>query len=274
MDQPQIGIVYRLEARNSGGGVTQNYDTILLGTGAVATVSAVAENNDAGADLGARLSGIVSAWVQGVVSTNTLTARFSRNTAPDGPYDALNLGLRTVDPLNNTNLANPDMNATTTGDCVAAANCNAAKIGTATRVRYGRFMVKPAFGPETRDLGVTLEAQYYDGALFATNALDTCTTYAQGQASLSNYAGNLSAGETSITAPATATSLISGESNPSVPLLLSAPGIGNDGAVDVTLDVPAYLEYDWYGTGSVDPTGNARFGRYRGNDRIIFWKEL
>jgi hypothetical protein len=274
MDQPQIGITYRLEARGSGGGVTQNYDTTLLGAGAVAAVSAVAENSDAGTDLGARMSGIVGPWVQGAVATSTLTARFSRNPAPDGPYDALNLGLRSVDPLNNVGLANADMNATTTGDCIAAANCNAVKIGNPTRIRYGRLMVMPAFGPETRDLGVTLEAQYYDGALFSKNGFDSCTTYALTQASLSNYSGNLNAGETSLTAPAAATALVSGDSNPSVPLLLSAPGIGNDGAVDVTLNVPAYLKYDWSGTGTEDPKGNARFGRYRGNDRIIFWKEL
>ena len=127
------------------------------------------------------------------------------------------------------------MNPTTSGDCMAAANCNAVKIGNSTKIRYGRFMVMPAFGPETRDLGVTLEAQYYDGALFAKNGLDTCTTYALSQASLSNYSDNLDAGETSITDASSRATLVSGESNPSAPLLLSAPGIGNDGAVDVTL---------------------------------------
>jgi len=106
------------------------------------------------------------------------------------------------------------------------------------------------------------------------NALDTCTAYAAAQASLSGYSGNLSTGETALTAPAASTALVSGDSIASAPLLLSAPGIGNDGAVDVTLDAPPYLEFDWSGTGNTDPVGNARFGRYRGDDRIIFWKEL
>ena len=88
------------------------------------------------------------------------------------------------------------MNAATTGDCAAANTCDAVKIGSETKVRYGRFMVKPAFGPESLRLGVSLEAQYFDGALFARNTLDTCTTYASSQASLSGYSGNLSVGET------------------------------------------------------------------------------
>ena len=274
MDQPQLGLSYRLEARESGGGRAQNYDTALLGAGAVAAVSLAAENNNAGIDLGTRLSGIATNWMQGSASMNTLTEKFARNPLPDGPFDALSLGLRTADPLGNTSLANANMNAATIGDCAAAANCDAVKIGNTTQIRYGRLMVKPAFGPEARDLGVSLEAQYYDGALFATNVLDTCTTYTQSQASLSGFGGNLAVGETSIIAPATATALVSGNSNPSTPLLLSAPGIGHDGSVNVTLDAPAYLEFDWAGAGSTDPSGNARFGRFRGNDRIIFWKEL
>ncbi len=272
MDQPNMAIDYRLEARGAAGSVTQNYDAVLLGASAIATITPVAENGGTGVDYGGRLSGIVSPWVQGASSINTATASFSRVASPDGPFDALELGLHTTDPLNNTPLANADMNAATTGDCAADGNCNAVKIGS-TKIRYGRLMVKPAFGPETRDLDVTLQTQYFDGALFAKNTLDDCTTYAPGQASLSNYSGNLSSGETTIMA-AGVTTFVAGESPASMPLLLSAPGIGNDGAVDITLDVPAYLQYDWNGSGSADPSGSARFGRYRGNDRIIFWKEL
>ncbi len=274
MDDARLGVHYRFEAREAGGGTTQNYDATLLGANAVATLSAAAENGDAGVDLGARLGNIVVPWTLGVAAFDSSTTAFRRNAAPDGPYDALDVGIRITDPLHDTALSAANMNAATAGDCAAATNCDAAKIGSPTKVRYGRFMVKPAFGPESLDLGVSLEAQYFDGSLFARNSLDACTTYAASQASLSGYSGNLSAGETAVTTPATATALVSGESTVAAPLLLSAPGIGNDGAVDVTVDVPAYLEFDWSGAGAANPTGNARFGRYRGDDRIIFWREL
>jgi MSHA biogenesis protein MshQ len=273
MDQAQLGVSYRLEAREAGGNVTQNYDTALLGANAVATQSITAENADSGVDLGARLNGLVGPWVSGAASISTMAATFSRNPSPDGPFDSLDIGVRATDPLHDTMLFATNMNAATNGDCAVAANCDVVKLGTSTRIRYGRLMVKPSFGPETRDLGVALEAQYFDGSLFARNVLDGCTTYSRAAASLSAFSGNLAAGETSVTAPIAGTTLITGESNPSTPLLLSAPGVGNDGAVDVRLDVAPHLEFDWSGSGAADPTGNARFGRYRGNDRIIFWKE-
>jgi MSHA biogenesis protein MshQ len=43
--------------------------------------------------------------------------------------------------------------------------------------------------------------------------------------------------------------------------------------VDVTLDVPSWLEFDWNGSGAEDPMGTATFGRHRGHDRIIYWSE-
>jgi MSHA biogenesis protein MshQ len=273
MDQAQLGVSYRLEAREGGGNITQNYDTALLGANAVATLSIAAENADSGVDLGARLSGLARPWAAGTASISTMAATFTRNPSPDGPFDALSIGLRAADPLLNTTLLGANMNAATSGDCAVAANCDAVKLGSSTRIRYGRLMVKPSFGPETRDLGVALEAQYFDGSLFARNALDSCTSYSRGAATLSAFSGNLAAGETAVTAPIAATALVAGEANASTPLLLSAPGIGNDGAVDVRLDVAPHLEFDWSGSGATDPTGNARFGRYRGTDRIIFWKE-
>lgn len=273
MNQPNLGVGYRIEARETGGGRTWNYDSALLGANAVAALTTTAENNDAGIDLGTRLSNIVGPWVLGAVDVNTSSATFARAPAPDGPYDTLAFGVRTTDPLNNTALIDADMNATTTGDCLSTGNCNAVTIGTTTLMRYGRLMVKPAFGPENRNLAVAIESQFFNGALFERNALDTCTTYMETQASLAGYGGNLAAGETTVIAPALATALVTGESNPATPLLLSAPGIGNDGTVELSLDAPAYLESDWSGTGSEDPRGTARFGRYRGNDRVIFWRE-
>ena len=273
MDQSTLGIAYRLEAHEAAGGRTWNYDEALLGANAVATMNVVAENADAGNDLGARLTGVTSPWSSGAVAVSSAAAKFARAALADGPFDALMLGVKATDPLGNTVLANANMNAATTGNCASAASCNAVQIGAATSVRYGRLMVLSAFGPEDRALSVPLEAQYFDGALFARNALDGCTTYAKAQSALSNFGGNLGSGETSVTTPSSAIALVSGDSNVALPLLLAAPGFGNDGSVDVTFTVPSYLEFDWLGTGNRDPVGTARFGRYRGHDRIIFWRE-
>jgi len=273
MDQPSLGVSYRIEALNAAGQRTWNYDGTLLGANAVATVSVVAEDADSGIDLGVRLSGITNAWTLGAVPINVANARFARAASPDGPFEGLSFGVRVIDPLGDSQLANANMNATTVGDCVLAGNCTSVSIGGTARMRYGRIMVKPSFGPETQELVVPVEAQYFSTGLFRLNGDDNCSSYSAAQASLSGFTGSLNLGETVVGGPALTTLLSGGSSSNAAPLLLTAPGVGNDGSVDVSLDVPAWLEFDWVGTGATNPVGTAQFGRYRGNDRIIFWRE-
>lgn len=272
MAQPALGVNYVVEAHNALAARTWNYDAGLLGAGAVATVTAVAENANAGTDFGARLSNVVGVWTLGRSATSTASASLARLVAPDGPYDSMQVGLRVNDPIDGVVLSSRNLLASAPGDCLAAGTCDAVAIGAPTRLRYGRLMVKPAFGPETQVLAVPLEAQYFDG-VFQPNTADNCTTYAIAQGVLGSYSGNLIAGATALITPVAATALVSGGSNPNARLTLSAPGIGRDGSVNVTLDVPTHLEFDWTGAGLVDPVGTAWFGRYRGHDRIIFWRE-
>ena len=56
-------------------------------------------------------------------------------------------------------------------------------------------------------------------------------------------------------------------------LNLMAPVGGAAGALRIGADVPDWLEFDWSGAGNQDPSGVATFGRFRGHDRIIFWRE-
>jgi MSHA biogenesis protein MshQ len=69
-------------------------------------------------------------------------------------------------------------------------------------------------------------------------------------------------------------------SNPANPFQLTAPGTGNDGSVLVTLNgVAPYLQFPWGahcgGNGiPCGPQARASFGLYRGNDRVIYWREL
>jgi MSHA biogenesis protein MshQ len=274
MSQPMLNASYTLEARNSLGGRVENYAAVLLGAGAVASVSIVAEDSDEGIDRGARLAGLASSWTLGRYAVATTAASFARAASADGPFNALEIGVRLTDAVDSVPLSGLDMNAGLAGDCAAATNCTAARLGTAQRLVYGRLAVSPAFGPETRDLPVPLEAQRFDGGAFVVESADNCTTYQSLGATLSGYSGNLEAGDTAVIAPGPATSFIGGQANPTAPLMLSAPGMGNDGAADVVFDAPAWLEFDWIGSGVTDPRATVRFGRYRGHDRVIYWREL
>jgi len=89
----------------------------------------------------------------------------------------------------------------------------------------------------------------------------------------SPYPGdNLEAGETLVSQPSTATALVDGQSSATA-LELSAPGDGNTGQLDLRFNVDSWLRYDWNGGGDVSPQGQVTFGRYRGHDRVIYWKE-
>ena len=273
MSEPQLGVEFNLRARNDLGDTLLNYDGSLVANTALADVQAVAENDDSGINLGPRLAGLNGSWQTGVYAVATTAAEFSRGATLDGPFERLALGLDVQDPLDSRLLSNADLNATSVGDCVAAGNCTAASIGE-TEVYYGRLLAPPAQGPETTNLALDLVAQIWDGAGFVTHVADSCSRYEVAQISLQSFTSNLQAGETLPIGPVLSTPLLSGRADLSAPPLLSAPGIGNDGSAEVRYSVADWLRFDWLGVGEADPVATATFGRYRGHDRIVSWREV
>jgi MSHA biogenesis protein MshQ len=59
-------------------------------------------------------------------------------------------------------------------------------------------------------------------------------------------------------------------------LRFSAPGAGNDGYLDISMQVPAWLKFDWNAAiaGDENPSARATFGIYKGNDSQIFLREV
>lgn len=273
MGQSALGVSYQVEAIGLGGNLLRNYDAGLLGASLVATIETVAENSDTGIDLTSRLTLADNSWVSGQMILNTSIGHFSRAANPDGPYSDLQLGMRLTDPVDGLNLAGRDMNPDTTGDCGGAGNCDAKRVGASTEIVYGRLEVLNAFGSEIEAMDVKLRAASFQGAgIYRLNPNDSCSTYSNSAASLGNYQHSMPA--VTVLAPATATSFMSGESAAGSGLLLSSPGATNTGSVDVTYDAPAWLEFDWNGTGSEDPVGTAIFGQFRGHDKVIYWREV
>ncbi len=125
--------------------------------------------------------------------------------------------------------------------------------------RYGRLRVENGYAPSAdQNLILNVFAEYYNNGEYILNNDDNCTTYTTADITLSNYTGNLNAGETSVLS---STSINSGIGS----ITLSAPGIGNEGTVDIILTAPSYMHF---------ASGRATFGIYRGNDNIISWEEV
>ncbi|MEQ8857041.1 MAG: LamG domain-containing protein [Pseudomonadales bacterium] len=272
MGQPALGLQYLLQALNVGGAVTENYDTGLLGAAATADPRLTAEAADDGVDRGARLGAVGATWVAGEVTLVRNDLVFARLGAPDGPFDPLDVGLAVDDLLDPVPLLGPDTDPAGSGNCAASSSCTAVSLGT-TPVVYGRLAVLPAVGPENENLRVPLVAQIFTGAAFEAHGADNCSVYAATDVTLGGYTGNLEDGDTAVIGPVGGATLLGGAADPANPLELAAPDFGNDGTVDVSVDVDPWLEFDWQGTGLADPVGTAAFGRHRGHDRIIFWGE-
>ncbi len=240
MDQPALGIAYRLEARNGAGGVTSNYSQ----SGPtppypVTTPQLVAEDQAAGnqaCDLFARLSGLPAGggWVQGKYQFNadasnnpaTATTVFSRPATPidwapatcaairangAGPFQQLDLGVKVADP-DGIAIASRDMNADTMGVC-AGAGCSARKIGS-TAARFGRLWIRNAYGPVSKNLALTYQLQYWNGQAFVFNTNDSCTPLTPANIALDHRQGgaltttNMSAANIAVSLPAGGTGTI------------------------------------------------------------------
>ncbi|NOX49256.1 MAG: hypothetical protein GXP16_01805 [Gammaproteobacteria bacterium] len=271
MDAPHLSVSYAVDALALTGAITQNYDLALMGASALANVVFQAEAGNNGVDISSRFFLDGAQWQLGRFSVSSPTARFLKVASVDGPYLDTLMGVGVVDNLDSRVLAGLNMRSETTGDCDLSSSCSAISIGNSD-VYYGRMMVLPAIGAADQPLNIDLEAQVFNAGGFMENIADDCSDYIGSGATLSNFQADLSFGETTITGPETLTNLVLGHADSASPLQLSAPGLGNEGVLEVQLQVPSWLQYDWQGAGNENPRANASFGQYRGHDRIIFWQ--
>ncbi len=143
-------------------------------------------------------------------------------------------------------------------------------------VRFGRWYIENAYGPETSDLPLPMQIQYWNGSQFVTNDLEELTVY--DGTDEANYTKDNSGLSPAITITVVGVdgagpSFSSGVGQ----LLLEKPTDGSQGQIRLTYDiVPAWLQYDWDGDGNYDnnPSGVGAFGLFRGNDRIIYQREV
>ena len=251
------------------GGVTQTYtsatgvlDTGLIGAPSVAAIGAG--------------TGKVTANAADVVS-------FFRTT-PVAPFMAsISLSMSVRDTSENAVSGNGSI------DTGTPALFSGIAFDSGNEIRFGQLALSNAHGSELLGLPVPLEAQYWTGSAFTRNAADSCTQLAASHVALANWQRDLNACETSV-------SLSGRFSAGRGSLRLSAPGAGNTGSVDLTLNLgvtgggstcvasaPApvtgasmtWLRGRWTG-GAYDqyPAARASFGLFRGGRSLIYLREM
>ncbi|WP_421237744.1 DUF6701 domain-containing protein [Aeromonas jandaei] len=284
MGQP-FGVTLDVRARNQSGGQAQNY------TGAFAKGSAyisVANNKD-GKSLASRLTSLASLpWANGKAVLNNGTTSLARlsDTQPDGPYKSLLFGLYMNDnDGGNTLIATPDFNDAVVGNCSGAA-CNARLIDSVPMQAYfGRLFAGTQAGLASADLAVPLQLQYYEAGNWVLNKLDQCTPLSlagQGIAFL-NPSHSFDAATSSLNLGTGRTIKLGLGSTP--PGAMS--GTAKDGEIlfqfakpGIAVRIPYKVDLAKQPSSPLwlsDPLtlqGETIFGSTRGNDRIIYRREI
>ncbi len=149
-------------------------------------------------------------------------------------------------------------------------------------IRFGRTYLANSFGPETSKLPQTLQVQYLssvNGLVFHYEPTidDVCTAYNSANVNLTTLDPALNKNKININV--VSGQFLSGETK-NIELQVTPPSAGFQGKIGVEYDVYPWLEYywNWSGTGSktlnANPTAVATFGVFRGNDRIIYQREV
>lgn len=140
-------------------------------------------------------------------------------------------------------------------------------VSTASNFKYGRLYSPNTYGSELLPLNVPIEAQYWNGTAYQRNQQDSCSVIPTTSIAMGNYKNNLVACETALTGAGT---MSAGK----VIANLSKPGSGNNGSVDLTVNINSAAgstctptattatsaAIPWFGTNT---SSRATFGLFR-----------
>jgi MSHA biogenesis protein MshQ len=226
-------------------------------------------------------------WTNGVGGV-TLPVKVPRlSSTPVGPFDTAVFGVAPVD-ADGVTMVWLDLNS----DGIAGSDTT--QVGSAVPLRFGRLRLQNGIGPAARPLSLALEAQYWNGTAYITNALDSCTAISDTNLSFGNLRRSLDADDAAMVG-STAT-VTQGKGR----LTLAAPAIGHVGTLDVAIALDSAtpptdqsclrttwtptkaattgskmtaLRAPWCGSAFSDPAARATWGVYRGADGVVYQRE-
>ena len=253
--QPSISTAFTLSARNTGGQVTQNYrDSFAkLNVQQWTNLSAAeglrfSATLPVGADLIAGAMAPVGSWQNGeadIIATHIAT----RPDTPSAPFDL-------------TILAEPR-------DSDGVSGLSSAVTSSPTELRYGRLVLGNVAGPEEEALPLAFSTEYWQGDRFVRNLADSCSLISASNSRLSTPDG------TPTLTLSGSDALIQQGMLPGAPIWLIPVYSAGKWTIEYRAD--PWLQYYWRGNTAdyqQDPRADVILGRFRGNPRQIFWREV
>ncbi|MBA6389738.1 LamG domain-containing protein [Colwellia sp. BRX10-3] len=157
-------------------------------------------------------------------------------------------------------------------------------------IRFARMVLENSYGSENTKLRAPLNVQVYDGANFTINTDESCLSTLIGDKKAgAKYSGNMNLWDyrlididTDAIQVSDTIASVSGVFNLGIQAQLSFSTPGKQGTLEWEYEVPSWLKFKWDNV-DTDNDGNfyddnpsaiLSFGIYRGNDRIISWREI
>jgi hypothetical protein len=248
---------FTLIAQNSSNSVTQNYTGgfAKLGLSTWSNYQFTAASLPLGATLSASATLLTGTWNNG--SATVLAQHLISRPASAASPTSITISAAPVD-----------------SDGVTAAST---AVSAASVFRYGRLAMPNIYGSELLPLTVNIEAQYWNGTAYQRNQLDNCSVVTLSSIAMGNYKSNLNACETQLSGAGT---MVNGKSL----VVLSKPGAGNNGSVDLSVNLntasgatcnsnvattATSAAIPWFG--NANPNARATFGIYK--SPVIYLRE-
>lgn len=198
-------------------------------------------------------SAVTGSFVTGELTDGTAPLAVFRGSTAAAPFPDLKVGLAPVDP----DLVKLVYDFDTVN---ATAGANNHTLAGSTIARYGRLYIENAYGSELLNLTLKVKAQYYNGAQWVTNVLDSCTPQSYLDFAALNDYRNLNAVNMPFSKLSAPLALASGTGS----FLLAKPSgsLTSQGSVNIKSGYPAYLPGN----------GRATFGVYKSGP-VIYVRE-
>jgi len=261
---------YKVIARNVDGDITKNYQIDFVKE----TIKYWLENEDiakyqSGNSLAGRLTATSpenTLWDEGKLTVRSAPIIFNRSII-EAPYENTGLLITIENSEGGVLLGNQDHQQLGVG-AKPAFQLNPGDL----KFRYGRLALHDSYGSEYDAMQIPMRVEYFDGISFVLNIADSCTSYSKNLAQNAPTSPNLSFSIKGVN-----NSFNLGVYNGTDGLYVEPLTPAQPGNFNIEYSpTPTWLLFDWDNdslTSDENPQSNIQFGRFRSNDRVIYWRE-